>query len=110
MKQRKNLPKFRVVITDIGKKDLQQIKADLRAKLLENLKILESSPFPTIKPIKKIKASRNIPLFRLRSGDYRIIFHVRDTTVYVFTVINRKDFDSAIKNVVKSVEKWIKNI
>ena len=98
------MPRFRVVITDTGKKDLDSLEASLRTKLLQKLKILETSPFPTIKPIKKIKISRKIPLFRLRFGQYRIIYHIRENVVYIFAVIHRREFDSAIKDLIKSVE------
>jgi len=85
-----------VVGTDTGKRDLYPLEATLRLKLLQKLKILETSPFPTVKSIKKIKISRKIPLFRLRFGQYRIIYHVRDNVIYVFAVIHGKEFDSAI--------------
>lgn len=98
------MPRFRVVITDTGKKDLDSLEANLRAKLLQKLKILETSPFPTVKSIKKIKISRKIPLFRLRFGQYRIIYHIRENVVYIFAVIHRREFDSAIKDLIKSVE------
>ena len=91
------MPRFRVVITDSGKKDLEGIQA----KLLQKLKILETSPFPTVKSIKKIKISRKIPLFRLRLGQYRIIYHVRDNVVYILVVVHRKEFDSVIKDVIR---------
>lgn len=95
------MPKFRVIITGPGKKNLGKIDTNSRLKILQKLKILKSSPFPTIKSIKKIKESRKIPLFRLRSGDYRIIYHIRNTTVYIFAVIHRKNFDGAVKTVIK---------
>jgi len=95
------LPKFRVIITGPGKKNLGEIDTNLRLKILQKLKTLETSPFPTTKSIKKIKESRKIPLFRLRSGDYRIIYHIRDTKVYIFAIIHRKNFDSAVKTVIK---------
>ena len=98
------MPRFRVVITDTAKKDLHSLEANLRAKLLQKLKILETSPFPTVKSIKKIKISRKIPLFRLRFGQCRIIYHIRENVVYIFAVIHRKEFDSAIKDLIKSVE------
>lgn len=95
------MPKFRVIITGPGKKNLGEIDTNPRLKILQKLKILETSPFPTIKSIKKIKESRKIPLFRLRFGDYRIIYHIRDTKVYIFAIIHRKSFDSAMKTVIK---------
>lgn len=108
-RQRKSLPRFKVVITHTGKDDLQQIEASSRLKLLQKLKILETSPFPTIKPIKKIKLSHKIPLFRLRCGDYRVIYHIRDATVYIFAVIHRKKFDNAVKAVVKLLTERMRN-
>jgi len=44
---------------------------------------------------KKIKISRKIPLFRLRFGQYRIIYYVRDNVIYILAVVRRKEFDSA---------------
>ncbi|MCD6471681.1 type II toxin-antitoxin system RelE/ParE family toxin [Candidatus Aerophobetes bacterium] len=98
------MAKFKVVIADIGKKDLWKIEANLRIKLLQKLKILENSPLPTAKSVKKIKISHKIPLFRLRFGNYRIIYHIRDTVVYIFAVVHRKDFDNIIKSIIKSTK------
>lgn len=95
------MPKFKIVVTDDAKRDLRQIERNLRQKILQKFKILETSPFPTIKPVKKIEASCKIPLFRLRAGDYRIIYHVRGRTVGIITIVHRKDFDNAVKTQVK---------
>ena len=67
--------------------------------------MLETNPFPTIKPIKKIELSRKIPLFRLRALGYRIIFHVRNNTVIVLAVIHRSRLEDAINKVVTRVIK-----
>jgi len=100
------LAKFRLEITNTAEKDLRQIEPKLKLKLLKKIKILENSPFsaPATKSnIRKIKASPKIPLFRLRFSSYRVIYYVRENTVYILSVVHRKDLDEAIKNTVKSI-------
>ena len=99
-KPKRKLARYRVVVSDFGKEDLLQIEPKARRKILEKLKMLESNPFPTTKPIKKIKLSRKIPLFRLRALGYRIIFHVRDNTVIILAVIHRSRLEAAINKVI----------
>ncbi|MCD6318758.1 type II toxin-antitoxin system RelE/ParE family toxin [Candidatus Aerophobetes bacterium] len=96
------MPKFNIVLTESAQIDLQQIESNLRLKLLKKLKILENSPFPisTVKSIRKIKASHKIALFRLRFGTYRIIYYIKDKMVYVLAVVQRKEFEEAIKNII----------
>ncbi|MEA1965556.1 MAG: type II toxin-antitoxin system RelE/ParE family toxin [Candidatus Aerophobetes bacterium] len=100
------MAKFRLEITNTGERDLRQIEPKLKLKLLKKIKILEDSPFPTSttkSTVRKIKASRKIPLFRLRFSSYRAIYYIRENTVYILAVVHRKDFDEAIKNIVKSI-------
>lgn len=93
--------KFKVIVTEPAEKNLFQIESSARLMILQKLKILETSPFPTIKSIRKIKASGRTSLFRLRIGNYRAIFHVSQAVVYVLAVIDRKDLDKAIQNLVQ---------
>lgn len=92
---------FRVTVTDSAKKDLRKLSPELRKKLLQNLKILEISPFATIKPIKKIKTSRKIALYRFRFSEYRVIYHIREDKVYILAVIHRRDFEKGLKSILK---------
>jgi len=64
---------FEVRLTKTAEEDLQEFTVKTQASILEKIKILQITPFPTIKPIKKIKGSKKIPLFRLRIGSYRAI-------------------------------------
>ena len=50
-------------------------------------------------------SDESLPLFRLRFGQYRIIYHIRENVVYIFAVIHRKEFDSAIKDLIKSYDR-----
>ncbi len=95
------MEEFRVAVTDSAKKDLKKLSPKLRKKLLQSLKILEISPFATIKPIKKIKASRKIALYRFRFGEYRVIYHIRGNKVYILAVIHQRDFEKELRSALK---------
>lgn len=68
-------------------KDLRKIDS----KFIKNIhsKILGLKKFPEIKSIKKLTNFE--PSYRLRIGDYRILFDVLDDTVIVGRVLHRKD-------------------
>lgn len=53
----------------------------MRKELLK----LEKNPMPS--DVKKLKGHE---LFRVRVGDFRIIYHFNDTTIFV-TIIDRRD-------------------
>ncbi len=68
-------------------KDLRRIDKTLKKNI--HSKILELKDFPKIKSIKKLTNFE--PSYRLRIGDYRILFDVLDDTVIVGRVLHRKE-------------------
>jgi mRNA-degrading endonuclease RelE of RelBE toxin-antitoxin system len=101
------LPLFEVRLTKTAEEDLQKIALKTQARILEKIKILEATPFPTIKPIKKIKGSKKIPLFRFRIGSYRVIYYVKESTVFILIVVNKREFDKELRVLVKTLNKHI---
>ena len=69
---------------DIRKIDKQEIK-----RIVESIKSLEENPFP--KQSKKLKGSESS--YRLRIGDYRILYEVdiQNKIVEIFHIRHRKD-------------------
>ena len=104
-KQKKNLPIFEVRLTKTAEEDLQELTVKTQARILEKIKILEITPFPTIKPIKKIKGSKKIPLFRLRIGSYRVIYYVKESTVFVLIIVNKREFDKELRGLIEALNK-----
>jgi mRNA interferase RelE/StbE len=68
-------------------KDLKKIDLKTREKL--HKAILELTEFPNTANIKKLTNFE--PAYRLRAGDYRILFDVIEDTVYIGRVLLRKD-------------------
>ncbi len=96
---------FEVRLTKTAEEDLQKIALKTQARILEKIKILEATPSPTIKPIKKIKSSKKLPLFHLRIGSYRVIYYVKKSTVFILIVVNKKKFEKELRVLVKALNK-----
>jgi len=79
---------YRVVIDKPALKALAKIPSPSYDKINEALKLLASNPRPH--GYKKLKGR---PGYRIRVGDYRIIYTVNDdiVTVFILLVGNRKD-------------------
>lgn len=67
-------------------KDLKSISEPFKTKL--HNKILELKNFPHISNIKKLTNFE--PAYRLRVGDYRVLFDVIDDTIFVGRVLHRQ--------------------
>ena len=88
--------KFRVTLTEHAIFDLKDIPKELQDQIHRDLRNLESAPFPSGTYIKRLKGFRP-PVYRLRSGNFRILYHIQESTVTILRVIDRKLLDRAIK-------------
>lgn len=68
-------------------KDLKSIPAREQARLHERISGL--SAFPQIANIKKLTNFE--PAYRMRVGEYRVLFDVIDDTVFIARVLHRRD-------------------
>ncbi len=68
-------------------KDLKKISSKEKEKI--HLKIAELIKFPNISNIKKLTNFE--PAYRLRVGDYRILFDVLENTIEIGRILHRKD-------------------
>ena len=68
-------------------RDLKKI--DYKNKEKIHLGILELKKFPNISNVKKLTSFE--PAYRLRVGDYRILFDVSENTIEIGRVLHRKD-------------------
>jgi mRNA interferase RelE/StbE len=93
-----NVTIFDIQLTKTAAGDLDSIPDGLRRKITEESKILSTNPFLFEGGIKKLKAFKP-PLYRLRSGDYRVLYPVHGDLVTIMRVIDRKDLDRIIKRI-----------
>ena len=87
---------FQVVLTEHAIGDLEEISRELREQIEQDLKTLQTSPFPSGTQIKRLKGFRP-PIYRLRSRDFRVLYHIREDRVTVLRVIDRKLLERVIK-------------
>jgi mRNA-degrading endonuclease RelE of RelBE toxin-antitoxin system len=87
---------FDIQLTETAAGDLDSIPDDLRRIILQDINTLSTNPFPFGRNIKKLKAFMP-PLYRLRSGDYRVLYRVKGEAVTIMRVIDRKDLERILK-------------
>jgi mRNA interferase RelE/StbE len=87
---------FDIQLTETAAGDLDSIADDLRRRILQDINILSTNPFLFGSNVKKLKGFKP-PLYRLRSGDYRVLYRVMGETVSIMRVIDRKDLERIIK-------------
>ncbi len=78
---------MRINIRKSAIKDLQHIDVSERKK--NHLKIKELAGFPNVRNVKKLTNFE--PAFRLRVGNYRILFDVFGDTIEIGRVLKRDD-------------------
>jgi len=78
--------RYTVVLTDEVKTKLHALRPELRREIGHHLFLLEDD---LAGDVKKLKGSRNE--YRLRVGNYRVIFELEGKTATVYAVGNRKD-------------------
>ena len=91
---------FQVKFTPQAEKDLKSLSRDIQATILEEAKILKTSPFPFKKKIKKIKDVR-FPCYRLRidlkQDSFRLSYGIEKELVFVLKIISKKDADRVMR-------------
>jgi mRNA interferase RelE/StbE len=88
--------KFRVALTEHAIADLGDISKDFRDQVHQDLKNLESAPFPSGALIKRLRGFRP-PVYRLRSGDFRVLYQIEGENVTILRIIDRKVLERTIK-------------
>ena len=92
------MDKFYVRLTEHSIDDLKDIPEKFRDKIHQELEFLESNPFPMGTRIKRLKNFRP-PVYRLRSGDYRVLYQIEDNLVTILRVIDRKLLSRVLKRI-----------
>ena len=90
------MSRFQVVLTEHAIADLEEVSKEIRGRIQRDLKALQTSPLPSGTQIKRLKGFRP-PIYRLRSGDFRVLYRIRDDKVTVLRVIDRKLLERVIK-------------
>jgi len=89
--------KFVVKTSKAFLKEMDELPTDIALEIAKALKILELSPLPSgTSLIKKLKGFIP-PLYRLRVGDYRVLYRITGNEVAILKVIDRKELERELK-------------
>ena len=77
---------------------LKKIPAETRMAILTSIKGLETEPFPSPPKGKRLVGMKPAT-YRLRVGDYRIVYREIESNLVILTVIHRKDLETEIKKI-----------
>ena len=88
--------RFQVALTEHAIADLKDVPEELRNQIHQDLNSLASAPFPSGKRIKRLRGFRP-PVYRLRSGDFRVLYHIEGEIITVLRVIDRKLLERVIR-------------
>jgi mRNA-degrading endonuclease RelE of RelBE toxin-antitoxin system len=94
--------KFQVNLTEHATDDLKDISKEVRGKIHQDLKALESAPFPFGTHVKRLRGFRP-PIYRLRSEDFRVLYHIQGNTVTILRVIDRKLLERLLRRLKASL-------
>jgi mRNA-degrading endonuclease RelE of RelBE toxin-antitoxin system len=97
------MDKFQLNLTEHAVRDLAGISKEVRERIHQDLRTLESAPFPFGTHIKRLKGFRP-PVYRLRSGDFRVLYHIHGNTVTILRVIDRKLLERLLKRIKASLK------
>ncbi len=87
---------FAVQMTGSAIDDLQDIRLRFREQIVAAIKKLSANPLVSGTGVKKLKGFKP-PLYRLRSGDYRILYRIEGGTITIMRVIDRKELEKTIR-------------
>ena len=87
--------KFQVILTAHAIGDLHGPPKEYRDQIHKDLKTLPGNPFPQGSTIKRLKGFHP-PVYRLRSGNYRVMYSVRESKLIILRIIDRKMLEREI--------------
>ncbi len=90
------MDKFKIDLSPAASRDLDDLDLGTAGKILSDLKILETNPFPKEKLIKRIKGKRT-SFYRLRADKFRIFYEIQPKKIVIFKIISKKEADRFIK-------------
>lgn len=92
--------KFDVKLSKRFLKILDEFPQDKAVKITGKIRILEYAPLPTgHNRIKKLKGFTP-PLYRLRVGDFRVLYRIKGKEVILLTAVNRKELERELNKLL----------
>jgi len=90
------LAKREIQLTSSAVDDLDCIPEISKKKIITSIQKLSRDPFSPSPNVKKLKGFKP-PIYRIRSGDFRVLYRMYDKAIIILRVIDRKDLERIIK-------------
>ena len=85
---------WEVFLSEKARQDLDSFPPRIVDQILTDCRRLAHDPIPDGKRIKKLKGFR-ASLYRLRAGDYRVVFQRKGARIDIVRVLSKSDFERA---------------
>lgn len=85
---------FPVFLSEKAQNDLDALPSKYTEQILADCRRLADDPIPDGKRIKKLQGFKD-PLYRLRAGDYRVVFRRAGARIDIVRVLSKGDFQRA---------------
>ena len=85
---------WEVFLSEKAREDLDSFPPKIVEQILTDCRRLAQDPIPDGKRIKKLKGF-HAPLYRLRVGDYRVVFQRKVARIDIVRVLSKSDFERA---------------
>ena len=82
---------FSVDFSPAAARDVRRLDPHVRATLLEASEVLAEAPYPSGGTRIKLLVGITPPHFRLRVGDYRIVYRIEGRQVVIVRVAHRRE-------------------
>ena len=87
---------YALEISERAQQDLEALSSDVTLRIARRLRQLEGNPHPRGDTIKRLHGFK-IPKYRFRVGDYRAVFEILGSKVFVLRVVHRSQLDRALR-------------
>ena len=82
---------FSVEFTAAAQRDLKKLDPQVKFQLLKAFAVLSQAPYPGATPRIKLLVGISPRHYRLRIGDYRVIYRIEGTIMLVVRVAHRRE-------------------
>ncbi len=78
------MPRYRVEFAKSARKEFDRLPSRVQDRMLEALAVLSENPYSELLRIKKLRGAD--ALYRIRIGDYRVVYEVRRDRLVVIVI------------------------
>ncbi|MCX5885264.1 MAG: type II toxin-antitoxin system RelE/ParE family toxin [Proteobacteria bacterium] len=90
--------RFKIIFTPAAQHEIERFEVDESLQLARDIKTyLEQSPFPLGKTRIKKLTGFIPPLYRLRSGDFRVYYRIAGKEIVILAITHKKDSEKYLK-------------